>query len=141
MLTVRLRTRQHTAGGPPERRRQHATGVAVHANQLPLLVGPPIVGELDDPPTISGGRVLDHDRLVAVAVDQPDIAVRRVRQPELLVGAVVVAPLHDVRAVGGGEVVHVQHLAGMPCLDPVVAAARVHELELLVVPVGAGPLL
>ena len=95
---------------------------------------------LHDVGAVRGRGALHLERLVAVAVDQPDVAAVGVGEPELLVGAVQVGPLDDLRILGGGPVVDVEHLARVPRLQPVVAAARVDELPLLVVAVAARPL-
>lgn len=77
---------------------------------------------------------------VAVARDEPHVAIRAVGQPPLLVGAVQVGPLDDRAAVRGGQVVDVQHLARVAGLDAVEAPAGVHELPLLLVLIVPGPL-
>ena len=114
--------------GPPTRTSCHCWWLALR------------VGGLHDVGAVGGGRALDLQGLVAVAVDQPDVVAVRVGEPELLVRPVVVGPLHDGCTVGGGRAVDVQHLARVPRPDPVVAAAGVDELPLLIGLVVSGPL-
>ena len=69
---------------------------------------------LHDVRAVRGRGALHGQRLVAVAVDQPDVAAVGAHQPELLVGAVEVRPLDDLRILGGGPLVIVEHLARVP---------------------------
>ncbi len=135
--------RQRARGRPAVGRREIARAGGIAAadlDELPLLVGAAPVVVLDDVRVVGGGAALYFEGLVAVARDEPHIAVRAVGQPPLLVGAVDVGPLDDRAAVGGGPVVDVQHLAGVAGLDAVVTAAGVDELPLLLVLVVPGPL-
>src|SRR5205823_6092346 len=104
-------------------------GASVDADELPLLVAAAPVAVLHHTGAVVGRRVLDLDRLAAVAVDQPHVTAVGVGQPELLIGAVTVDPLMDSSTVGCRPTGHVDHLARMPRLHPVVAAAGIHELE------------
>ncbi|CAM5664920.1 hypothetical protein SGRIM128S_07344 [Streptomyces griseomycini] len=134
--------RQRARRRPAVARREiaRAGGAGADLDELPLLVGAAPVVVLDDVRVVGGGGALHLEGLVAVARDEPHVAVRAVGQPPLLVGGVQVGPLDDRTAVRGGPVVDVQHLARVARLEAVVAVPGSDELPLLLVLVVPGPL-